>query len=239
MPSRASRRCLAKPYVECLSGAAAVPAMSALDEDVDASADGLVWEVTVSSLIDGLDEVLARRRDEKRAEYDKYKVNQRYVIGGVVRGRTICRLVETPEVSVEFQVVGSETRIGPLRVEVLNDVDQVVATIVPDGLPYSERVELRAGYYRAVLIDGGSRTATRTRLVKPPIRPLEAEGIIYTPTIDDRGKWNGKPSVHALIVGVSEYGPYLGTDPASGPRKHGCEASLRRRHPLWPCLIGW
>jgi hypothetical protein len=45
------------------------------------------------------------------------------------------------------------------------------------------------------------------------------------PTIDNRAKRAGKPSVHALIVGVSDYGPYLPSSsdqaPSAGPPTFG------------------
>jgi hypothetical protein len=153
--------------LECLSGAAAVPAPASSGED-----DFPLWEVTVSSLIDGLDEVLTRRRAEKKAEYDRFNVKQEYAVGGVVRDAVIHRLAEPPVVPVQFHI-NTKAPAGQIRIHIMDDsdnvvwkYDDVVATLSPDG--FETQLELSAGYYRAAIWVESTRLTTRTRLVKPP-----------------------------------------------------------------------
>ena len=163
--------------LECLSGAAAVPAPvvfspeNSVDpgQSIEFTDDVQSWEVTVSSLIDGLDEVLTRRRAEKKAEYDKFRVNQEYAVSGVVKDAVITRLNRPPVVPVQFEIEVSKASAGAERIEIIDDFDQVAEELTPVTSGTQPKIlHLPAGYYRAAIWNGSTRRMTRTMLVKPP-----------------------------------------------------------------------
>jgi hypothetical protein len=154
--------------LECLNGAAAVPASLQTSNDTSSDLDSLSWEITVSSLIDGLGDVLARRRAEKSAEYEKHNVKQEYTVGGVVRDAVIRKLDGAPTVPVYFDFEAGEQTAEAERIEFVNDLDDTVATFDPKVQGSSIQLQLPAGLYRAVMSIGSTRRRTRIRLVKPP-----------------------------------------------------------------------
>jgi len=146
--------------LKCLDGAAAVPAASSSQPD----SDHLEWEVTTSSLIDGLDSTLRAEKRAKNEEFARSNVTPEYAVGGVVRDALIHRLEQPPSVAVSLQ---SEILGAPI--DILNEFDDVVTTVTPkDHTPIE--ITLPAGFYRAVVRDGApdaARRPRRTKLVKP------------------------------------------------------------------------
>jgi hypothetical protein len=153
--------------LECLNGAAAVPAPSHPGDETETDSDQMAWQVTISSLIDELDEVLRQRRREKAAEYEKYGVKQEYTVGGVVRDAVIHKLDKPPDVPVSFQF---ETFGSP--VEIRDECDQVVTKFTPEENGPNLQITLPAGFYRAVILNADSEVLAhrprRTKLVMPP-----------------------------------------------------------------------
>jgi hypothetical protein len=146
--------------LECLNGAAAVPAPVDSSDDRD-------WVVTTHSLINALGQVLRRLNTDMQ----KYNVRQTFEVGGLVRDAVVVRLDGPPVVPVRIEIDPPE--VAPRTVITIQDeTGKPIKTLTPprEGGPVS--VDLTAGVYlleaKTAPPAPGPMVVTRVRLIKPP-----------------------------------------------------------------------
>ncbi len=148
--------------IDCLNGAAAI-------QGTDADCE-VRWVVTISSLIEGIQKLIAHRSDENKPLYEKNKITQTYSVSGVAKDAAIHWLDKAPSVNVTFEIEGAN---GNTAVDIINEMNEVVVRLAPSSTLHRETKILPAGLYRAqfkssVQNNPEGRVSNRARLVLPP-----------------------------------------------------------------------
>ncbi len=145
--------------LDCLNGDAAVP------EEIDEEGNEPHWCVTISSLIDGLGQGLKALNEKNR----RYKIEQHFTVGGLVRDAVLHYLDAAPQVEVRVEVApaGAAKRT---RVELIDDQGKKFATTKDSSNPQIFTATVPGGFYGLTAVTEGEAVEqkTRMRLVKPP-----------------------------------------------------------------------
>ena len=144
--------------LKCLEGAAAVPG----ETDQEGT---LRWQVSITSLMNGLNQVLPGLVQDSGAI-------QLFEVGGQVRDSIICYLDATPVVDLAIEVDPIEA-LAVSHVEMCNEASAVVFKHDAPLQPHPYPIQLPAGYYtlRIRIAPPDPRfkdLVARTRLLTPP-----------------------------------------------------------------------
>ncbi|MFL6275321.1 MAG: hypothetical protein ACJ74G_08910 [Blastocatellia bacterium] len=144
--------------LRCLDGAAAVP--GEMDEE-----GSWRWRVSITSMMNGIDRVLAGLNQETG-------LNQKFEVGGQARDAVICYLDEPPAVDLQIEVEPAEAA-AVSHLELQDEEGEVVLALGPPLMPHPYRINKPAGYYTLkVSIEPADPRfkgqASRVRLLTPP-----------------------------------------------------------------------
>jgi len=144
--------------LKCLEGAAAVPG--------ETDQEGMLrWHVSITSLMNGLNQVLPDLLQDSG-------FNQLFEVGGQVRDSIICYLDAPPVVDLAIEVDPIEA-LAVSHVEMLNETSVEVFKHDAPLQPHPYQIQLPGGYYtlRIRIVPSDPRfkdLVARTRLLTPP-----------------------------------------------------------------------